>query len=240
MHFFFWLQNSQQYYERRYQKLQELLSDIGGFGSIIIILAQFLNYLVYRFTMLSDTKQLISLAIKKNNSIHESFRSFQNISKLIEENNNNQNDEDKNIKIFETKTNLKKMKNIENSEEKNKCNKIISKRINVINKNLGEETNRINKNDENSELKIIKKPKSGAFEEIKSKHHKNYIKLNFQRINENESFNHFDYLCYMIFCKKIKSKIKYYEDLRRLIISEEIMFQNYLYINKLLEYHQFN
>ena len=64
--------------------MQEVLSDIGGFGSIIIMLAEFLNYLVYRFTMLFDTKQLISLVLKKNNnSIHESFRNFQNISKYI-------------------------------------------------------------------------------------------------------------------------------------------------------------
>ena len=206
------------------------------------MLAKVLNYLVFRFTMLFDTKQLISLVLKNNNSIHESIRSFQNISKFIEENNDIQNEEDKNIKIFETgaNLNLKNMKNLENSEEKNEYNKVISKRINVINKNFGEETNRMNKNNENSEQKIFKKPKSGAFEEIKTKHIKNYLKLNFQRINKNETFNHFDYLCYMIFCKKIKSKIKYYEDLRRLIISEEIMFQNYLNINNLLEFHQFN
>ena len=239
--FFFWLQNSQQYYERRYQKLQEVLSDIGGFGSIIIMLAKFLNYLFYSFTMLFDTKQLISIVLKNdNNTINAGFRNFQNISKLIEENNDNQNEEDKNIKIFETRTNFNKMKNSENSEDKNEYVKIIRKRINIINKNLGEETNRMNKSKEISEPKIIKRPKSGAFEEIKTRYIKNYIKLNFNRIDQNEYFSRFDYLCYMIFCKKIKSKIKYYEDLRRLIISEEIMFQNYLNINHLLEFHQFN
>ena len=83
--------------------------------------------------MLFDTKQLISIVLKKdNNTIKAGFRNFQNISKLIEENNDNQNEEDKNIKIFETRTNFKKIKNTENSEEKNENNKIIGKRINVI------------------------------------------------------------------------------------------------------------
>ena len=45
--FYFWLQNSQQYYERRYKKLQDVLSEIGGFGSGIIIIAKLLNYLFF-------------------------------------------------------------------------------------------------------------------------------------------------------------------------------------------------
>ena len=52
--------------------------------------------------------------------------------------------------------------------------------------------------------------------------------------------NCFDYLCYLIQCKKIQSQIKYYEDFRKIIISEESMIQNYLNINKLFEFNQFN
>ena len=39
----------------------------------------------------------------------------------------------------------------------------------------------------------------------------------------------------MVLCKRINPYIKDCENLRRLIMSEEIMLKNYLYINKLLE-----
>ena len=65
--FFFWLQNTQQYYERRYQKLPDMLSEIGGFGSVIILIAQFINYFFFNFCMLSDTNELLSLVLKNNN-----------------------------------------------------------------------------------------------------------------------------------------------------------------------------
>ena len=64
------------------------------------------------------------------------------------------------------------------------------------------------------------------------------IKLNLARIKKKEEFNCLNYLWYIVLCKKVNSPIYYYENLRRLIISEEIMFQNYLYISKLLEHIQ--
>ena len=88
------------------------------------------------------------------------------------------------------------------------------------------------------EQKVIPEQKIEAFEEITTKYAKKLIKLNFARIKKKEKFNCFHYFCYLISCKKINPKIRYYEILRRLIISEEIMFQNYLSIYKLLEYHQ--
>ena len=41
--FYFWLQNTMQYYERNYQKFQDLISDIGGLGSFISIITTFIN-----------------------------------------------------------------------------------------------------------------------------------------------------------------------------------------------------
>ena len=232
--FYFWLQNSQQYYERRYKKLQDMLSEIGGLGSVIIMIAQSLNYLVSRFTMLSDTRELIFSLFNDNNSININERKSHNINQLFEENAYKRREEDKNIKINVNK------ENTENG--KYDSNKNISKRIKVIkiNNNLGEETNRMNKKDENSEYKIIKRHKSEAFEEITNQQFITYITINFEKISEKEEFNFLDYLGYKLFCKKIKPKIKYYEHLRKLVISEEIMFQNYLNINKLRELHQFN
>jgi hypothetical protein len=69
--FYIWVQNSQQYYERRYQKLQDALSDIGGIANLILIIAQCINYIIARYNMLFDTQELITSIIKKNISIYE-------------------------------------------------------------------------------------------------------------------------------------------------------------------------
>ena len=44
--FYFWMQNRMQYYERKYSKLQDALSDIGGLASILLTIAYFINYLI--------------------------------------------------------------------------------------------------------------------------------------------------------------------------------------------------
>ena len=67
--FYFWMQNRMQYYERNYQRLQDILGDIGGLGNIIFILAEMLNFLVCHYVILIDTEDLlISLEEKQNNN----------------------------------------------------------------------------------------------------------------------------------------------------------------------------
>ena len=100
---YFWLQNSQQYYERRYQRLQDVLSEIGGFGSIVITIAKCINYFVFRFNMLADTKELISLVLKDNDPVQDNFKKVQSINQLIEENINKKIESNKNIKIFDSR-----------------------------------------------------------------------------------------------------------------------------------------
>ena len=241
--FFLWLQNTQQYYERHYQKFSDMLSEIGGLGTVIILIAQCFNYFFFSFSTFSDTQILLSYVMKYNNSRYENMRQRKDINKLFEENINNQNEDDNNLRIYDREQKNIKIININNSgDSKNdddNINKIISKRINVINyNNFREETNRMNKNEDNSDNKNISCPKSEAFEEIKTKTDRNY--LNLERIKKKSSVNCFDYLCYLIQCKKIHSQIKYYEDFRKIIISEESMIKNYLNINKLFEFNQFN
>ena len=238
--FFIWMQNSQQYYQRNYKKLQEMLSEIGGFANIVILIAKCINYLIARFNMLSDTQELLTNIINKNVSIYEKLIKTKTLKKFIGENNHKMNEENITIKKRESRKNNKEILNIENSlnENNNSNNKIINQRINVINNNnLGEETNRVNKNNnENSEQNIIleQKPKKdiGKLKRFSTRH---FIRRDFALIDRKEKLNCFYYIFYIIFCKQVNSKIKYYEELRRLIISEECMIQNYLNIYKLLE-----
>ena len=235
--FYIWVQNSQQYYERRYQKLQDALSDIGGIANLILIMAQCINYLIARYNMLVDTQELMVNIIKKNISIYENLIKAHNPKKFIRVNVQKKNEDNSTLKLFNSNKNIKKVINTENSEiEKEEDKKIIHK-INVINNNnnLGEETNRINKNEEIIEKQISKEKKPEKLELLRRMSTRKFIRRDFSQINEKDRFNCFSYFFYIFFCKKINSNIKYYEELRRLIISEECMIQNYLNIYKLLE-----
>ena len=237
--FYLWVQNTQQYYERRYHKLTEVLTEIGGIANALMIIFQFINYLIYRFNLLSDTKDLISDVLKKNNSVYDNLRKSKSIKEFLEINKQSDN---LTIKGFETDKNIKRFKFSDNlDEEKEENNKIINKRINVINSNLGEETNRINKNHEDSKENIFTKQQSNIYEKFASKRSKSIIKHNYSVIeNKSFTFNCFSYLCYLIFCRQINSHMKHFEDLRRLIISEETMFNNYFNVYKLLELNKGN
>ena len=58
--FYFWLQNRMLYQERTYTKIQEALSDIGGLGSIVLLIAEFINFLVSRFTIINDIDEFLT------------------------------------------------------------------------------------------------------------------------------------------------------------------------------------
>ena len=184
--FMMWLQNSQQYYERRYPKIQDALPQIGGFGSVAIMIAKCINYLISRFSMLYDTQKLISNLLKDNNTVYERIKKTPSLRSFMGENSNRKIEEFKSLRIFNSERNVKKVINTLISEDgKDEDKKIIGKRINIINSNnLGDETNRINKNSENSKDKIIPGPKSDVFEEIKTKFSTYMIKLKFARIKK--------------------------------------------------------
>ena len=228
------MQNSQQYYERRYQKLQDALSDIGGIANLILIIAQCINYLIARYNMLVDTQELLKNIIKKNTSIYENLIKTHNPRKFIKVNIQKKNEDNSTLKIFESNKNAHIIINTDKTEiEKEENKKEINHKINVINSNnIEEETNR-NKNEENIEQQNEKRYK--AFEKLRRMSTRKFIRRDFSLINENDYFNCFSYFFYICLCKKINSNIKYYEELRRLIISEECMIQNYLNIYKLLE-----
>ena len=236
--FFIWVQNSQQYYERRYQKLQDALSDIGGFANLILIIAQCINYLIARHNMLVDTQELISNINKRKISIYENLIKTCSPKNFIKLDIQKKNEDSSALKIFNSvNSNIKKLINTENSEiEKVDYNKNIRNKINVIYNNyLGEEINRINKNEENIKQKIPKEKIGGDLGNLERMRTTNYIRRDFSLINEKGGFNCFNYIFYIFFCKRINSNIKYYEELRRLIISEECMIQSYLNIYKLLK-----
>ena len=84
--FTFYQQNTMNFYERRYKKLQDVLSDIGGIYQVISIIAVFLNKIYNNFIILIDTEELISSLIRsEKNIIKNSKKSLYDFkSKIIE------------------------------------------------------------------------------------------------------------------------------------------------------------
>ena len=56
---YFWMQNTLQYYERTYDRFQDLLSDIGGISSILMTVAYYINLFVNHYIILLNTEELI-------------------------------------------------------------------------------------------------------------------------------------------------------------------------------------
>ena len=63
---YFWMQNTMQYYERNYQLFQDLLSEIGGFSNIIILIAKAINYFWINYIILLDTEELVLNSDRQN------------------------------------------------------------------------------------------------------------------------------------------------------------------------------
>ena len=66
MAFYFWMQNSMQYYERKYELLQDSLSDIGGITRLILSVASLINYIISYYVTLVDTEKLFFAQKEKN------------------------------------------------------------------------------------------------------------------------------------------------------------------------------
>ena len=65
---YFWMQNTLQYYERNYDRIQDTLSDIGGISSIVLTIASIMNLLIHNFIIILDTEELVLYSEQENYS----------------------------------------------------------------------------------------------------------------------------------------------------------------------------
>ena len=100
--FYFWMQNSMHYYERKYRNFQDALSDIGGLASLLYNAAYIVNFLVSNFVILFDTEGLLdeiesSKKFSKNvirNNVYKNLIQNQNLTpntESLERNNGDKN-----------------------------------------------------------------------------------------------------------------------------------------------------
>jgi hypothetical protein len=69
----FWLGNRVNYYERKYKRLQDIISKIGGLYQFIVFTAVFINRFYNNFIILFDTEDLLNSSIynEKNHSLQK-------------------------------------------------------------------------------------------------------------------------------------------------------------------------
>ncbi len=255
--YYFWMQNNMVYNDRYYKIFQEILSNIGGLGSFILLIGFFINSFVSSYIILLDTQNLIFnleeinfskdkeinkrivfiqkkgkekkkeiiFQNKKDNKDNSNNNTLQNSNYplfMTDKNDNKKSSEPSNILIIDKNKNKSKISN----EKKHSCaisqnNKILTeyKRFSIQMKKSISENSIKRFNLEKSYFEIVDKNNRIIKKPIKK-----------------QKFSWCTYFLYVMLFKKKKSKLKFYDNFRAQIISEENLVQNNLDIYKLLEY----
>ena len=257
--FYFWMQNNMQYYERIYKRIQDILSDIGGINSIVIVAAQIINFFVRGYIILLDTENLY-LNIEKENFQRSLNRKTSRYKKV-------------NSFLFPPKRIYKHYGYQNNQQQLSNYQRLMKDGVDVYlhsnskddysekNKNIYLKRRNINmpnnyKKYFEGKAKNNEQMNQGGYkdkEDIKSSNN-NLKTLNVQSNNNKilildnndinkvvipkgkQNFSYCDYIKYIIYCKKNNPKISYYENFRREIISEENLLQYHLDIYELLKF----
>ena len=251
--FYFWMQNNMVYNERYYKKFQDLLSNIGGLGSFILLIGLFINSFVSYYVILLDTQDLIfrieELNFVKGKSIKK-VKTFlkEKEKEIICDTNNNNNIykinntlHNSNYPLFMNDKTENEKKSFESynlfiiNKNKNKIKngKKYSCAYSVNNKILTEykKENPIKINKSISDNRITKVNLDKIFFEVKDKNNK-VIK----KPTKKQKISWCSYILYLVLFKNKNSKIKFYENFRAQVLSEENFLQNNLDIYKLLDY----
>ena len=206
--YYFWLKNSEHYYERNYKRIQDLISDIGGINQFITFVAFYINYLYNKYILLSDTEDLLFTSINTNT--------------------------EKNLKSKHVKEKAKiknKFQNIENNEinnDKNRNSDLEKNNSNKINDKTNNKSENLKINIRNNEYENDLSKKELPEEHIES--------INSIRRNINTERKTFlSFVIFKLSFSKKNSFYKVYENFRIKIMSEEHLIKNHLNIFNLLK-----
>ena len=83
------MQNTMQYYERKYELLQDALSSIGGITRLILSVAKIINYIHSRYITLIDSEELF--IFQNENNFKETINNKNVLEKQIKKDIGNQN-----------------------------------------------------------------------------------------------------------------------------------------------------
>ena len=259
---YFWMQNTLQYYERNYDRIQDILSSIGGISRVLLTVSSIINLLVHNFIILLDTENLVLNSEEENFKGRESEKKPTILKKADEINNpprrqnlgrnnyntNIQQQQSSNYeRLMKDGINICKFKNT-NNEKNEKYSNLFLKRNNILN-NYKSNKPEYQKNIKGyyREGKHINNVSS--YYELKDTNSKNMKSKNKMETDKNDwgnkpikkkNFTWCQYIRYLICCRRNDHKILFYEDFRAKLISEENIIQNYLDIYQLLKINNIN
>ena len=254
MGYYFYLKNMNNLYERSYEKIMDVISNIGGVNDIINIIFFYINVFISEYKSLLDMKLILDSSINIENSQNKNS----NIKKRMEDLKR-----EHSFDINENKNTAYRYKfistNLEDKKEKNFIPTNISKKI-VYNeegdidkfKNVKEinasklRPIKINKNEGNQLFEVTRdiNTKSELYPaKITSESEDKNFKENINKDKDKDNFKNTKnlkfYFCHYILFKitfEQKSKVvNIYDDFRKKILSEEHLVKNYLNTYNLLE-----
>ena len=219
--FYFWMQNKMQYYERTYQRIQNVLADMSGMCNAILFIASTINKLISNYVTIIDTEKILIKSDNKNvNNTYITENNFQETMKKTQRRLVKWDFDDEKTSQSDIGNNQKKSDiSVNNIIDKNDKLNQSGKTKNVMSNNYLVNNNNLFKiiNQE----KLIRKPSFSANKNMNT----------YQPIKK-IAFNFLDYL-EIIICNH-RNQILIYEKFRRKVISEESIIQNYLDMYKLL------
>lgn len=239
--FYLVMQNHQQFYERKYIKFQDSLGYIGGLSNVLIFVSVLINSLVSNYIKLLDMEDL-TLKLEFNIQPKKPFKKSSNLMypPKRQYNYNKTRDEDN---IYN------------NSRQSSNYQRLVKDSINICQKNNYNDYE-INFNDDKTNMykgvfekrnKILdegqkKNKKKNDYEEYKIKSSNNNMNTDKKddyndndKLIEKQNFTWFQYLGYMVTCKRNNDKILYYENLRKELLSEENIIKNHYELQKLVK-----
>ena len=241
MIYYFWLKNRINSYGRTYQRIQDIISDIGCISEIINILASIINKIYNSYIILFDTEKFLFSIIE---SQEKSAKKNSNIDSNNEPNNlkeDNQLNFDSTKSVARTFKNLdikKFNENLKTKDFKKRNTKIRFTNITTTNSSseniqniqyFHKRKNMKNKNNDSIKIKDIEDTKNNKTER----------KYSYSEIREQKlKFNFCNYLCYELSCKKKNNKLNMYDNFRTNIICEEYFLRNYINIYNLLKINE--
>ena len=211
----FWLGNRIDYYERTYKRLQDIISNIGGFYQFIVFSAVFLNRFYNSFIILFDIENLLNSSIS-NEKYNLLKKRKINEQKRIEEMNNKNYHKSAinkiNDKGISNERSFNKILNHSNLKDKTKSNNDFS--IGDIESfNISQKIT--------LPLKVNISKKESVIESI-SKNFSNFWK----------------FILFKLSIGKKKNAFEFYHKFRVKLLSEEHLIKNHLNIYILLRLHK--
>ena len=198
--------------ERKYKRIQDIISEIGGFYKFAQLLAFYLNYFYNSYIVLSDTQILLSNLIQTEKGNIDSRRNFfqrLNNFKDVEDKKEKPKEKDKNDFSSTTRINNSRTnKSVINPKDEN------SSSINSTNSKIKQQKYNIDRN------------------KIKS------LVLSKENTLKNYHSSFYKFLLYKLSCDKKNKYYNVYYNFRIKIISEEHFIRSHLNIYNLLKVNE--